>query len=40
MNKEEFYVLNSLYDGSLGRASNLSEIESVRITGNQSVYIN
>ena len=38
MNKEEFYVLNSLYDGSLGRASNLSEIESVRITGNQSVY--
>lgn len=38
MNKEEFYVLNSLYDGSLGRVSNLSEIESVRITGNQSVY--
>ena len=38
MNKEEFYVLNSLYNGSLGRAGNLSEIESVRVSGDQSVY--
>ena len=38
MRKEEFYVLNSLYNGSLGRAGNTAEIEGVRIASNQDVY--
>ena len=38
MRKEEFYVLNSLYNGSLGRAGNTAEIEGVRISSNQDVY--
>ena len=38
MKKEEFYVLNSLYNGSMGRASNTAEIEGVRCINNQEIY--
>lgn len=38
MRKEEFYVLNSLYNGSRGRAGNTTEVEGIRILNNQEVY--
>lgn len=38
MRKDEFYVLNSLYNGSIGRAGCNSDIERVRALNNQETY--
>lgn len=38
MKKEEFYVLNSLYNGSMGRAGCKSDIDSSKALSNQKTY--
>lgn len=38
MRKEEFYVLNSLYNGSVGRAGCTSDLERVKALNNHDTY--
>lgn len=38
MRKEEFYVLNSLYNGSIGRAGCTADLERVRALNNHDTY--
>ncbi|MGM9614583.1 MAG: phosphotransferase [Oscillospiraceae bacterium] len=40
MKKEEFYVLNSLYNGSMGRAACSADIETNRALGHREIYRN
>lgn len=40
MKKEEFYVLNSLYNGSMGRAACSADIETKRALRNRKIYNN
>lgn len=38
MRKDEFYVLNSLYNGSMGRAACSTDLDSVRALKNHDIY--
>ena len=38
MRKDEFYILNSLYNGSIGRAGCTADLERTKALNNRDAY--